>query len=169
MHPHHKHHGHGAGFGPGMHMGMGSRARRGDVQSAILALLKEQNMHGYQIIQELSERSGGAWNPSPGSIYPTLQLLEDSGLVTSEKDGGRRVFTLTDAGHIQADSRSAETPWDDMVSGSDPVRRVRETFHGLMAATMQIGRAGTADQIEKTADILAEARKRIYQLLAGDE
>jgi len=162
-------HGHGAGFGHGMPFGMGNRARRGDVQSAVLALLKERSMHGYQIIQELSERSGGAWNPSPGSIYPTLQLLEDQGLVTSEKDGGRRVFSLTEDGRLQADALPEEAPWDEMVAESDPVRRLRETFHGLMGATVQIGRAGSSEQIDKAADILAEARKGIYGMLAGDE
>jgi len=172
MHPHHGHpgrHGHGGGFGHGMPHGMGSRARRGDIQSAILTLLKEQGMHGYQMIQELSERSGGAWNPSPGSIYPALQLLEDQGLVVSEKDGGRRVFSLTETGRAQAEALPEEAPWDEMVTDSDPMRRLRETFHGLMAATSQIARAGTPEQVEQTAGILAEARKSIYRLLAGDQ
>jgi len=172
MHPHGRHrghHAHGAGLGHGKHLGMGARARRGDVQPAVLALLKEQDMHGYQIIQELSERTDGAWNPSPGSIYPTLQLLEDQGLVASEKDGGRRVFSLTESGRVQAEALPTEAPWDEMAAESDPSRRLRETFHGLMAATSQISRAGTAEQIDQTASILAEARKRIYQLLAGDE
>lgn len=166
MHSHHKHHG---SHGHSMPLGMGSRARRGDVQSAVVALLSEQDMHGYQIIQELAERSAGAWNPSPGSIYPTLQVLEDKGLVTSEKDGGRRVFTLTEAGRDHAATLPEESPWEEMVGEADPSRRLREAFHGLMAAAVQVGRAGSADQIEKTGDILAEARKRIYQLLAGDE
>lgn len=172
MHPQRSHcgpHGHGFAFGHGAQIGTGSRARRGDVQPAVLALLKERDMHGYQIIQELSERTGGAWSPSPGSIYPTLQLLEDQGLVTSEKDGGRRVFSLTDAGRQQADALPEEAPWDEMVAESDPSRRLRETFHGLVIATAQIGRAGSPEQIDKTASILGEARKGIYRLLAGDE
>ena len=68
--------------------GAGPKARRGDVRAAILAVLAEQPMNGYQIIQEIAERSGGAWKPSPGSIYPTLQQLEDEGLVT-RRDRGR--------------------------------------------------------------------------------
>jgi len=171
MHPHGRHgghHVHGAGLGFGKHFSTGSRARRGEIQPAVLALLSEQAMHGYQIIQELSERTGGAWNPSPGSIYPTLQLLEDQGLVVSEKDGGRRVFSLTEAGRAQAEALPAEAPWAEMAAESDPSRRLRETFHGLMAATSQIARAGTAEQIDATADILSEARKRIYQMLAGE-
>lgn len=152
-----------------MFPGVGPRVRRGDVQSAVLGLLRERGMHGYQILQELAERSGGAWNPSPGSIYPTLRLLEDRSLVTSEKDGGRRVFTLTEEGRVHAQALPEQMPWDEMVGESDPSRRLREAFHGVVGATAQIGRAGNVDQIEKTVTILAEARKRIYQLLAGDE
>jgi len=85
--------GRGGGFGPGH--GRGGRTRRGDVRAAILALLAEEPMHGYQIITELTERSGGVWRPSPGSVYPTLSALEDQGLVTADTSEGRRVFQLT--------------------------------------------------------------------------
>jgi DNA-binding PadR family transcriptional regulator len=171
MHPHGRQHGPFGqrGFGFGRFMGMGSPARRGDVQPAVIALLSEQDMHGYQIIQELTERSGGAWNPSPGSIYPTLQALEDQDLVTSEKVGGKRIFSLTDAGREFAKTLPDQAPWDDMASDSDPTRRLREVVQGLMAATWQVGRTGSPKQIENTADILTEARKRIYEQLAGDE
>jgi DNA-binding PadR family transcriptional regulator len=148
---------------------MGSQVRRGDVQPAVIALLKEQDMHGYQIIQELTERSGGAWNPSPGSIYPILQMLEDQDMVTSEKVGGKRVFSLTDAGREYAETLPEQAPWEDLDNDSDPTRRLRKSFGGLMAATAQVGRSGSRDQIEKAADIVTEARKRIYELLAGDE
>jgi len=113
MHPHGRHrghHAHGAGLGHGKHLGMGARARRGDVQPAVLALLKEQDMHGYQIIQELSERTDGAWNPSPGSIYPTLQLLEDQGLVASEKDGGSRSTSICSDSPSRITSRETTSP-----------------------------------------------------------
>lgn len=171
MHPHGKHHGpfgH-AGFGHGRLMGMGSQVRRGDVQPAVLALLKEQDMHGYQIIQELTERSGGTWTPSPGSIYPILQLLEDQGMVTGEKVGGKRVFSLTDAGRELAEGLPEQAPWEDLGGEADPTRRLRKVFHGLMMATAQVGRSGNRAQMDKTADILTEARKRIYEELAGDE
>ena len=113
-------HGHG-GFGHlGKLMGMGSPVRRGDVQPAVIALLKEQDMHGYQIIQELTERSGGAWNPSPGSIYPILQMLEDQGMVTSEKVGGKRVFSLTDAGREYAETLPDQAPWDERPATRTP-------------------------------------------------
>lgn len=159
------------GFGPARFggMGMGNPARRGDVQPAVIALLKERDMHGYQIIQELTERSGGAWSPSPGSIYPTLQALEDQGLVSSEKVGGKRVFTLTDAGREYADTLPEQAPWDDMSVGFESTRKLREVVGGLMAATFQVGRTGSSQQVEKTVAILTEARKRIYELLASDE
>ena len=86
--------GHHRFHGSGMRFGLGNRARRGDIQIAVLALLDESPMHGYQIIQELAERSGGAWTPSPGSVYPTLQMLEDQGLVVSEQVAGKRSALL---------------------------------------------------------------------------
>src|ERR687889_26340 len=94
----------------------GSKARRGDVRSAILAVLAERPMNGYQIIQEIAERSGGAWKPSPGSIYPTLQQLEDEGLVTADAATGRRTFTLTDEGRAYVAEHADEVaaPWEAM-------------------------------------------------------
>src|SRR6266567_4286449 len=87
----------GGPFGPGG-FGRGPKVGRGDVRAAILVLLTEGPMHGYQVIHELTDRSGGMWRPSPGSVYPTLQLLEDEGLVRSEEVEGKRIFQLTEAG-----------------------------------------------------------------------
>jgi DNA-binding PadR family transcriptional regulator len=172
MHHHAKIHGMFGhrGFGPGKFMGgMGNQVRRGDVQPAVVALLAEKSMHGYQIIQELAERSGGVWTPSAGSIYPTLQALEDQGMVTSEQVGGKRIYTLTDDGRAYAESLPDKAPWEETSGDSDPSRRLREVVQGLMAATWQVGRMGSSAQIENTANILDEARKRIYEQLAGDE
>src|SRR5271165_2145595 len=110
------------GFGPwGRERGMrGPRARRGDVRAAALALLAEQPMNGYQIIQEIGERSGGVWRPSPGSIYPALQQLEDEGLIRAEAgEGGRRAYLLTDEGraYVAAHPDELNAPWD-VVAGS---------------------------------------------------
>jgi hypothetical protein len=100
----------------------GPKARRGDVRAAILAVLAEQPMNGYQIIQEIAERSGGVWKPSPGSIYPTLQQLEDEGLVTADAATGRRTFTLTDEGRAYVAEHADEVtaPWEASCTGSSP-------------------------------------------------
>jgi DNA-binding PadR family transcriptional regulator len=145
------------------------RARRGDIPAAVLALLKEADMHGYQIIQEISDRTDGAWTPSPGSIYPALQLLEDQGMVESTSTSGKRVFALTEVGRKHADMLPEGGPWQEFVVESDPERKLRESFISLMQATKQIGSVGSPEQIEETAAVLGEARKRIYAMLAGDE
>src|SRR5207244_13329657 len=94
--------------------GGGARARRGDIRSAILALLAEEPRNGYQIMQELEQRSRGMWRPSPGAVYPALQQLEDEGLVTAESAGGGRVFSLTARGRTEATARAADkdAPWE---------------------------------------------------------
>jgi DNA-binding PadR family transcriptional regulator len=142
------------------------RARRGDVQAAILGLLAEKDMHGYQIIQELSERSGGAWTPSPGSISPTLQAMEDQDLVTSEQVGGKRVFSLTEQGRALSAEQPAQAPWEDLAQAAGSKQQLREAMFGLGAATMQVARSGSEEQAEQVAAILDEARKRIYMMLA---
>src|SRR5438045_1906803 len=101
--------GFGPGFGPPRRGRGGRRVRRGDIRGAILALLKERPMHGYEMIQELEQRTNGAWRPSAGSIYPTLQLLEDEGLVAGEESEGRRRYALTDPGRADAE-RLARPP-----------------------------------------------------------
>ena len=124
--------GYGPAFGPGFDArgggrghggrGRGPRPRRGDVRLAVLRLLSEEPMHGYQIITELGERSGGVWRPSPGSIYPTLQVLADEGLVTSAESDGRRVFSLTDSGRVavtEAESHGRRAPWDELADDAD--------------------------------------------------
>jgi DNA-binding PadR family transcriptional regulator len=150
--------------------GFGGRARRGDVQPAILALLAEKDMHGYQIIQELSARSGGAWSPSPGSIYPTLQLLEDRGLVTSRQEEGKRVFALTEEGRARAAELPDQAPWQDMAGeAGSPALRIRQSMIGLAQAVAAVARTNTPERMERGAEILDEARKRLYAILAEDE
>jgi DNA-binding PadR family transcriptional regulator len=141
------------------------------VRAAILAALAEEPMHGYQIMQRLQERSGGFWHPSAGSVYPTLQLLEDQGLVTSEEVDGRRVYTLTEQGREQAEAnkqRADESPWGSWgTSGPDDPRfKLGQAGFGLAAAVKQVLTAGSPEQVEKARDILDETRKRIYALLA---
>jgi DNA-binding PadR family transcriptional regulator len=165
---------HGAAFdafggfkGPGGRRGAG-RARRGDVRVAVLRLLDESPMHGYQIIQELSERSGGAWNPSAGSVYPTLQLLEDEGLVTSEQSSGKRVYGLTETGRqAAADAAKQAAPWDEAAE-SDAGGELRSQMPRLGAAVWQIAMTGDDDKISRAASILSEARKKLFAILAED-
>src|SRR5271167_814513 len=104
----------GGPFGPGR--GRGRKARRGDVRTAALILLAEEPRNGYQIMQELETRSDGLWRPSPGSVYPALQQLEDEGLIRSEEIDGRKLFRLTDAGEAQLKDRDgdAPAPWEQM-------------------------------------------------------
>ncbi len=157
----------GPGFGPPM-FGRGLKRERGDVRAAILALLAEEPMHGYQIITELTERSGGVWSPSPGSVYPTLQALEDQGLVTADKSEGRRVFSLTAEGRTAAEEvADGPAPWERAARGAD---RSLLDLRGLMvevaAATMQVGRSGSQSQVKAVGEILADTRRRIYLVLA---
>jgi DNA-binding PadR family transcriptional regulator len=169
--------GFGHGFGPWgaqggspwQFPGPGSRAGRGDVRSAILFLVAERPMHGYQVIQELTERSSGMWQPSPGSIYPTLQQLEDEGLVQSTESEGRRVFQLTDTGRAEVERRADEPrPWEAGVD-AEPFAGIREEGMGVVAAVMQVMRMGNPQQVARAREILAEARRSLYRLLAEDE
>lgn len=164
----------GRGFGRGFRGPWdlrGPRARRGDVRAAILALLAEQPMHGYQVIQELESRSGGAWRVSPGSVYPTLQMLEDEGLIAGQEVEGKRVYSLTDAGRAQVESRkeSGRAPWEEVAGDGD------ETLHGLRdaalklgAAAMQVAHAGSREQVDRAVAILNDARRQLYAILAED-
>ena len=153
------------GFGgPG-----GQRARRGDIRTAVLRLLSEAPMHGYQIIQELSARSGGAWTPSAGSVYPTLQLLADEGLVTAEETAGKKVFSLTDSGKAAAaETADQPAPWDEAAQNGSGVQGYREAAGRLMPVVFQIGKTGTADQVTRAIEILIDTRKKLYAILAED-
>lgn len=158
-----------AGFGGPI--GPGRRAGRGDMRAAILTLLAEEPMHGYQIIQVISERSGGNWTPSPGSVYPTLQQLEDEGLIEpAASETGRRVFALTDAGREARTADATPAPWEEAVEEADnDLVELRDLVHQVLAATRQVAQAGTEAQIKGAQDVLRTARKGIYRLLAEDE
>jgi len=158
----------GAGFGPG---GPGSRARRGDVRAAVLALVAEQPMHGYQVIQEITQRSDGLWRPSPGSVYPALQLLEDEGLVRVVAEDGRRVFHLTDDGvaYLAAHPDEVEAPWDAVKrhQAADPLDP-RHALKGLWMALSQVLHAGSPDQQARALALLDETRRGLYRILAEE-
>ncbi|MDX3458471.1 PadR family transcriptional regulator [Streptomyces sp. ME02-8801-2C] len=166
----------GPGFGPGPWGGRGGRggprgrARRGDVRASILALLKDRPMHGYEMIQEIAERSGGAWKPSPGSVYPTLQLLEDEGLIASESEGGKKLFALTESGRTAADE-GPDAPWEEAGRGMDweALNDIRQAGFGLMEAFGQVWKTGSKEQREKALAVINEARKKLYLILADED
>ncbi|MCU1478685.1 MAG: PadR family transcriptional regulator [Subtercola sp.] len=146
---------------------VGTRVGRGEVRTAVLALLAEQPMHGYQIIREIEERSGGSWKPSAGSVYPTLQLLADEGLISAEEANGRKIYALTDAGREEV--AGASSPWD-ATGPTDGTRFSALPKAGieLAQAAAQVGRTGSPEQVQQAVTVLDEARRRLYSILAQD-
>src|SRR5579863_2470608 len=165
----HEHGGHFRG-GPGRRGGR--RQRRGDVRAAVLVLLEEQPRNGYQLIQELAERSNDAWRPSPGSIYPVLQQLEDEGLVEGSTIGTGRTYALSDAGRaLVAEQRDLlGKPWESAdVAFSDGARELMGTARQVAMAARQVLIAGSTSQVGRASAILVEARRALYGILAeGD-
>jgi DNA-binding PadR family transcriptional regulator len=146
------------------------RMKRGDVRAAIIRLLSESPMHGYQIIHEIQTRSGGAWKPSAGSVYPALQLLADEGLVTSKETAGRRTYSLTKTGQEVADAESATTaPW---VTGSDresgPRGALAMAGISLARAAADVARRSKDEEILEATSIIDEAAKKLKAMLAQD-
>jgi DNA-binding PadR family transcriptional regulator len=165
----------GGPFGPGGPGGFGRRRhrmRRGDVRAAILLLLAEEPRNGYQLMQEIEQRSGGAWRPSPGSVYPALQLLADEGLVRSESRDGGNTFELTDAGkaHVEENRERFGEPWQQAgQSVPEGVRELLKLMGEVAMATRQVVHAGNEAQTKTAAELLAETRRSLYRILAGDE
>jgi DNA-binding PadR family transcriptional regulator len=160
--------GHGRGGGP---WGRGPKARKGNVRAAVLALLAEEPRNGYQIIQEINERSGGGWKPSPGAIYPALQQLADEGLIHGEESGGRRTFRLTGEGraHVEEHADELTEPWAEMTPEfGEGVPELFKQAAQTGAAVMQIVRSGSAEQVGQAKDVLAEARRSLYRVLADE-
>lgn len=145
------------------------RMGRGDIRTAILVALAEEPMHGYQIIQSIEKSTRGAWKPSPGSIYPTLQLLADEGLVTAEQVGERKVYSLTDAGReAAAEFSSGPEPWEPRRSWhSERNIAVPKAGAKLAQAIAQVAQ-GTPEQTERAVEVIDEARRKIYAILAED-
>lgn len=148
----------------------GGRMRRGEIRFALLAALGEEPAHGYEIMQRLEDKSAGAWRPSPGSVYPTLQMLEDEGLVRSTERDGKRVFELTEAGRAELTRRTDEAggpPWASE-RASAPYGQLREAVMQVMAATRQIAHTGSEAQMTRAIEIVRNARKQLYGILAED-
>ena len=142
--------------------------RRGDVRSALLIALQDGPGHGYELIQALEAKTEGRWRPSPGSVYPTLQLLDDEGLVRSTERDGKRVYELTDEGRAAAESHLAErgVPWEAMDRGAGGTGSLRVAVRDLHHAARQVGTTASADVVERATAIVVDARKQLYRLLA---
>jgi DNA-binding PadR family transcriptional regulator len=145
---------------------------RGDVRAAILVLLDEESLTGYALMDEIERRSGGAWRPSPGSVYPALQLLEDEGLVRAEESQGRKPFVLTDAGRSYVAERREELgePWARSAEGVGEDRlELRGLVRQIGAAVFQVAAAGDTAQVARAQELLAETRRGLYRILAEDD
>ena len=160
-----------AGPGGGRGGRGGSRARRGDVRTAILDVLgaAAEPINGYQVIQQIAERSNGAWKPSPGSVYPTISQLQDEGLV-EDAPTGRKTLQLTDAGRerVTADAEEIASMWRafDDAAAEDGSADLRQVIGQTVGAIIQVASTGTPDQRDKAVQILADTRRRLYGLLA---
>ncbi len=145
------------------------KAGRGDVRAAILALLREGPRNGYQIMSEIEERSGGAWRPSPGAVYPALQQLADEGLIEAEESGGRRAFRLTDEGrrYVEENPEMARAAWESMAQGEPgEVPGLFVQAARLGGSIVQMARDGTPEQIHVAEALLEQTRRTMYQILA---
>lgn len=144
------------------------RMGRGDVRSAILALLLEEPMHGYQIIHEIEKRTDGSWKPSPGSVYPTLQMLTDEGLLVANEADGRKTYSLTASGKDEA-AASGSAPWEKTeASDKRPSMVLPKAGVKLAEVVSQVTRRGTPEQIDEAVTVIDEARRKLYSILAQD-
>ena len=152
----------------------GPKVRRGDVRAAILDVLSVEPMNGYQIINQIAQRTGGAWKPSPGSVYPTIQQLEDEGLVEGVSTNGRRETTLTDAGRRYVEEHPDELaatwrPFDDAADDDDTPPGLKPAVGQVMGAVWQVATSGSPTQQAQAAEILSDTRRRLYGLLADGD
>jgi DNA-binding PadR family transcriptional regulator len=167
-HPHPIGGGGSDGPGPFGWGGGRGRARRGEVRIAVLLLLAEGPMHGYQLMRAINDRTSGRWSPSPGAVYPTISQLEDEGIVSVTAEGGRRLVRLTDAGRAYVDEHRGS--WTDPFGAGVPgPGDLRGLLAQLVGATREVGRFGDETQVAEAAEVLRRARRRLYRLLADDD
>jgi DNA-binding PadR family transcriptional regulator len=159
------------GFGGGGPRGRGRRARRGDIRTAALLLLAEEQRNGYQIMQEVQERSGGIWSPSPGSVYPALSQLEDEGLIATEEHDGRKAYVLTDAGRKLVQERDSErpAPWDQQDLDRGEAHELGRLMREVASAFVQVIKTGSPGQMAKARDVLNTTRRDLYRILADGD
>jgi DNA-binding PadR family transcriptional regulator len=151
---------------------------RGDLKYVILDLLREQPRHGYDIIRALEERSSGLYSPSPGSVYPTLQLLEDQGHVTSDQREGKKVYAITDAGRRFLDERAetltgirARMAAGMGARGGAEIHALRTEMHALMQSVFGLWRSGALadpERVRRLQQVIAGARREIDAIAAGE-
>jgi DNA-binding MarR family transcriptional regulator len=122
-------------------------------------------------MQEVQERSGGIWSPSPGSVYPALQQLEDEGLIRTEESDGRKLFAITDEGRAIVSARGAEqsAPWEQTGDGAGGVHELGKLMREVAHAFMQVMRTGSEAQVTKAAGVLATTRRDLYRILADGD
>ena len=127
-------------------------------------------MHGYEMIQEIAQRTDGVWKPSPGSVYPTLQLLVDEGLIAgTESEGSKKLFALTDAGRAAAEKLDTP-PWEQITESIEPAEANLRTAMGqLFGAVEQSAQAASPEQQQRIVGIVNNARREIYQILGESD
>jgi DNA-binding PadR family transcriptional regulator len=167
------------GFGPGFGAGglgsprgRGRKARRGDIRTAALLLLNEEPRNGYQIMQEVQERSDGVWRPSPGSTYPALQQMEDEGLIRARELDGRKLFELTDAGREYVKERGEDkpAPWEQMSGDvSEEAHELGRLIREVASAFTQVVKTGSEAQMGEARKVLTRTRKDLYRILADGD
>lgn len=148
----------------------GPRAKTGNLRLAVLALLQGSPRNGYSLMGEIAQRSGGLWQPSPGSMYPVLSQLEDEGLIMATEQDGKKAYALTEAGQqfVKENQEALNAVWD-MQKGADEQVELRGALRALMGAASQVAQAGSAAQAQEAVNILKAARKSLYRLLAEDD
>lgn len=177
--PHGKHHGrhHGKHFGDelfGRGWGDDSRTRRGDIKFILLEFLSERPSHGYDLIKAMETRYGGFRRLSPGSVYPTLQMLEEGGYLTSTQEGGKRTYTITDEGRQllaeraqKEDSDSPGNAFKNFTAGKpQEFIELRNVATDLASAVMQVARSGNLEHMKRVRELLEQAKREIYLMLA---
>ncbi len=158
--------------GSGAYGPFAPRVRRGDVRAAVLSLLSEEPRNGYQIIQEIAERSAGIWRPSPGSVYPALQQLEDEGLVLAEESAGRRIYRLTDEGRAYVAERADElaAPWSEVANSlPEEMAELRLVWAQVNQVFGQLTQVANARQVAAANRLLRDTRRSIFRILAEDD
>ncbi len=162
-------------FKPGRHSGRGwgdePRTRRGDIKFMLLGLLAERPMHGYELIKELETRFRRL---SPGSVYPTLQMLEEGGYLTSEQIEDKRVYTVTDSGRQLLSDRTQQTSGSPMdfshrfkTDQPSELVELRSALTELSDAVTQMARSGNLEQASQVRELLVQVKREIYRMLSN--